>query len=322
MFTSITQDGYQIIIPTSFHGYSIVDYLGFGSTSIVVLVYKDLKQYSAKIISKKDLKNRKLSKSIEQEIKILKELDHPNIIQIVETFDIQTANDEFYVIIMEYCSNGDLLTYVTNHGFKNDHQQKKIIYDFLQGIKYLHNKGISHGDIKSDNILLDENFNAKLCDFGFCRTNQYEGEGTKKGTLYYAAPELFNKGVYDTQKADIWSIGITLYSIVELQYPFHDGKKDFIINQITNGLLLIDPNLDQNIRKIIVKCTQMRASCRPSIEEILNSAYFNEITKRHRVGALSIIKNKYYTSPKNNNESITKTESQPKNSEWKAKCFF
>ena len=182
-------------------------------------------------MSKKDIEKRDLVESTMLEIKVLKELDHPHIIKVYDSFEIEAAGEEYYVIITEYCENGDLLSYATNTGFKDERQRKKIIYEFLEGIKYLHTKGISHGDIKSENVLLDSNFSPKLCDFGFCRTKKVAGDESKKGTFYYAAPELFVRGEFDTIKTDIWAIGITLYSLFELQFPFKDGKQSCIVNQ-------------------------------------------------------------------------------------------
>ena len=177
---------------------------------------------------------------------------------------------------MEYCSNGDLLSYVTDVGFKNEQEKKRIIYEFLDSIKYLHKKGISHGDIKSENILLDSSYSTKLCDFGFCRTKPIVGDESKKGTFYYAAPELFAHGAFDPKKADIWAIGITLYSILELRLPFKDGKQEFVIKQIMSGCLTISESLDEKIRRVVEDCTKMKASLRPTIDDILRYDYFKE----------------------------------------------
>lgn len=278
MIDSHTQDGYPISIPDSFHGYKVLDYLGHGCTCIVVLVEDQRThiKYSAKIMSVNDLQKRNMLKSVEREIKVLQELDHPHIIKVQETFEIRNKNEEYYVIIMEYCQNGDLLAFTINNGFQNEKEKKKIIIKFLEAIKYLHNKGISHGDIKSENILLDSSFSPKLCDFGFCRDKSIAGDDDKNGTLYYAAPELFVKGQFDPKKVDIWAIGITLYSLFELQFPFKDGKQSYIVKQIINHQLSISKKLNSKIRCIVEKCTSMNPSQRPTIDDILQSEYFSE----------------------------------------------
>lgn len=297
MFNSQTQDGYSVCVPTSFFGYKITEFIGCGGSCIVVKVIEEStsKEYAAKIISTQDIEEKKMTNSIEREIKVLEKLNHPNIIKIQETFKLRTKEDEFYIIIMEYCSKGDLLTYALKHMFKSEYEKKKIIYNVLDAIRYLHSKGISHGDIKSENILLDCNYHPKLCDFGFCRTTKYAGDNSKNGTLYYAAPELFVKGRFESQKVDIWAVGIMLYSLFELQFPFKDGKQKDIIKQILSGSLSISKSLDQRIRKIVEKCTNADPSKRPTIDEILQSDYFDEINHQHV--------NNSSMKPKNNNSS-------------------
>lgn len=216
-------------------------------------------------------------KFVLNEVRILQMIKHPNIVKIHEVFDLKDENkDEYYAIIMEYCKNGDLLTYARNNGFKNENEKKKIIKGCLNAIKYLHDNGISHGDIKSENILLDEKFTPKLCDFGFSRTKKTAGEESKNGTLYYAAPELFLKGHFDTFKTDIYAIGIMLYSISELEFPFKNDDPELIVKQIIKGNLSIRKGIDLNLRNLIEKCTNLNPQNRPTIDDIIRDDYFIE----------------------------------------------
>lgn len=93
-------------------------------------------------------------------------------------------DEELLIIITEYCENGDLLSFSLKKKFKNEIEKKKIICKFLSAIQYLHNKGISHGDIKGDNISLDKHLNPKLCDFGYARKKIIAGNESKNGTIY------------------------------------------------------------------------------------------------------------------------------------------
>lgn len=279
MIRSETQDGYPLDIPSSFHGYKVLQVLGCGSTCVVALVERetDHEQFSAKIISKKDIMQRNMLKSIINEINILKEISHPNIIKVQESFEIKNEfEDEFIVIIMEFCEKGDLLTYATTTGFKDESFKKKIIRGFLEAVKYLHHKGISHGDIKAENILLSSNFQPKLCDFGYCRTSLIAGDESKNGTLYYAAPELFHKGQFDTLKTDIYAIGVTLYSLSELQFPFKDGNQNYIVQQIISGRLSIRRGIDKKLRHIVERCTDMNPLHRPNISDLLKDEYLQD----------------------------------------------
>lgn len=279
MIQTRTQDGYPIIIPSSFYGYNIIKYLGCGSTCAVFLIEDENKDelFSAKIIAKKDIINRNMEASILNEVQLLQMIDHPNIIKVEDFFCLENAfQEEYYIIIMEYCANGDLLSYASQEGFIDESQQKEIIKGFLEAVKYLHRNGISHGDIKSENILLDENYSPKLCDFGFCRFNQIAGDDSKSGTLFYAAPELFKPGEFDTLKTDIYAIGITIYSLSELEFPFIQGDNNFIIHQIVNGNLVMKNGIEYRLRNLVQKCISMDPQSRPTIDDILNDDYFNE----------------------------------------------
>lgn len=272
-----TQDNYPIKIPQSFRGYNAIKYLGCGSTCVVILVEDQINhiKYSAKVIARKNIEDRNLSNSVMNEIKIVRSLNHQNIIKIHEVIDLKNEEEEeYFIIIMEYCCNGDLLSYATSKGFKSDQEKKKIIQGFLEAIQYLHSRGISHGDIKSENVLLDENYTPKLCDFGFSRACSIAGDESKNGTLYYASPELFRKGKFNTLKSDIWAIGITLYSLSELQFPFKDGDKNFIVKQIINGRLSIRQGMDYKLRTLVERCTMKNPELRPTIEDILHHEYF------------------------------------------------
>lgn len=286
MIKSITQDGHPINIPSTFHRYKVLKSLGCGSTSSVYLV-EDVnthKLYAAKIISKIDAENRNIVKSIQNEVKILQKIKHPYIIKIEDFFEMKNEyEEEYYVMIMEYCENGDLVSYITNKGFNTEADKKKIVKKFLEAIQYLHKKGISHGDIKSDNILLDHNFSPKLCDFGFAKMTKTAGDDGKNGTLYYAAPELFFEGEFDTLKADIYAIGITLYSMSELEFPFDSDDQNSIIQQIVSGKLTIKSGIDNQLRKLVEKCICMNPKNRPTIEYIIQDDYFACDSKNNNI---------------------------------------
>lgn len=277
MFQSRTEEGNPINIPSSFNGYKIVDLIDTGSSSIIVLVENQSthERFAAKIIPKEYGINDNKIEYVNNEIKILKTLSHPNIIKYIDSFEIKNNDKEFIVLITEYCEKGNLLSYIENENALNENMKKKIIRELLSGVQYLHEKGISHGDIKVENILLNSDFTVKLCDFGFSRTLIVVGDDYKNGTLYYAAPELFYKGYFNALKADIYAIGITLYSFFELQFPYKGENDEEIIQQIIKGQLTYNENMNNNLKKLIQQCTNMNPQLRPSIENILNNEYLS-----------------------------------------------
>jgi len=99
-------------------------------------------------------------------VKILKNfLGHPNIIKILEVFE----NDKYIFFVMEYASNGDLLTYLKRKKIFSEDEARTIFFQICVGLRYIHSQQIIHRDIKLDNILLDNNFKCKICDFGVSR---------------------------------------------------------------------------------------------------------------------------------------------------------
>lgn len=278
MIKAKTEDGYLICIPKKFHGYNCIKTIGYGCTSIVELVEDQNTGclYSAKIISMKYITNKHITKSIEKEIAILDVVDHPSIIKMVECFEIMNIEKEIFIItIMEYCEKGELLSVAFTKKILNFEQKKNIFFQILKAVQYLHKLGISHGDIKAENILLTKNYNAKLCDFGFCRTTFIAKDESKFGTLYYAAPELYLTGDFDPFKSDIYAIGMTMYSIFELDFPLKSGINEFIIKQTLNGQFTFSKKMDKQLLDLIRHCLAFNPKKRPTIDEVLNHEFFD-----------------------------------------------
>lgn len=278
MIQTKTKEGYDIQLPNIFKGYKIIKTLGNGGTSAVFQVQKQRtgKFYSAKVIPKKYIKENNMTNQIKTEIRIMKKIDHPNIVKFHESFEYKNIRQEIYIIIIsEYCENGDLFTYCANERFDNENQKKSVFIGLLNAIKYLHDQKIAHGDIKLDNILLDSNLNAKLTDFGYCKTQEKMGDDSKSGTLYYAAPEMFIRGEFDTLKSDIWSIGICLYCLYQNCFPFRNGNYKSIVNQITSHKLSLGFTIEKDLRDIVERCTEKDAENRPTINDLINDEFFN-----------------------------------------------
>lgn len=279
MIRSYTDYNFPIIFPKRIGHYDCIKLLGCGLTSVVVLV-EDLKtkeKFAAKIISKKDIEKRKLLDAIQNEINILKSLNHPNIIKIVESFELKGQSfEEIIIIITEYCENGTLTDYTNDSKFKNELQKKKIIRDLLSAIAYLHKQKIAHGDIKGENILLDKDLNPKLCDFGFVHRTIIAGDESRRGSIIYSAPELFLYGVkFNTLKADIYAIGVLIYTIDKGFYPFIGNERSIIFQKI-NGFFKIPKGRDKRLIRIFRKCININPEKRPNIEDIIKDDYFTE----------------------------------------------
>lgn len=271
MFSAQTDRNYKIEIPMSFNGYNIVEFIDSGSFSAVAKVQDNisLQFFAAKIIPLNDMKSQDEMNMIYNEINILFSIDHPNIIKIYNWFNIKNnQNDEFIVIIEEYCINGNLVNYMNNSGLNSEFVKKNIEFGLIKAIDYLHRNGIAHCDIKPDNVLIDENHSAKLCDFGFAKLINNSSDLTRWGTVGFNAPELYRSGMVNFIKSDIWSIGITLYTISEHEFPFQSYEN------AQNGILSILTS-NEELRIVVEKCTRFQSDERPDASDLLKEKYFS-----------------------------------------------
>ena len=221
--------------------YLILEERGKGGTANVYLVedIKDKKQYAAKVL------NEDFS-LFEKEIKILKTvsaLNNPYIINLIESGEGPVKapskpkrNGQY--AILDYASKGDLYNYIhyPKQGFSERHA-KLIFHKILIGVQAIHNAGICHRDIKMENILVDDKFNPKICDFGY--GEEIKGkDGSGKLDEYvisknYTAPEVLMLRKYDGVKIDIFSLGFVLFSLVNCVFGFGLAReKDKYYKQI------------------------------------------------------------------------------------------
>ena len=204
-----------------FDFYQIIDDIGKGSFGDVKLGQntKTKEKVAIKIIDKKRLKVDDLE-LVEREIAIMKSINHPNTISFVDHFE----NSEYFFIVMEYV-NESLNDYIKTRNKLTEHSYAKIIYQVASGLKYLHEFGIIHRDIKPDNILMDSSdveVKAKIADFGLSKIlSPRENTSEGFGTIVFIAPEILLRKPYNNS-VDIWSLGVMTYFIVTKTYPFYD----------------------------------------------------------------------------------------------------
>ncbi|KAM7347753.1 STKc_STK36 domain-containing protein fused [Cochliomyia hominivorax] len=197
--------------------YKVSSLVGEGSFGLVYkAIRKDDEQTVAiKVISKRGRSTREL-KNLRRECDIQAQLKHPNVIEMLESFE--TKNE--LVVVTEFALI-DLHRYMSRNGALTEEKAQGLICHLVSALYYLHSNRILHRDLKPQNVLLDEDLHAKLCDFGLARnmTMSTHVLTSIKGTPLYMAPELLAERPYDHQ-ADLWSLGCIAYETMAGQPPF------------------------------------------------------------------------------------------------------
>ncbi|KAL4506467.1 hypothetical protein ABPG72_000038 [Tetrahymena utriculariae] len=211
-----------------------------------------------------------------KEVSILRSLSHPNIVKYQDSF---LFKKNYLCIVMDYAEGGDLEQRIIQAQRANTFLDSQIILKWFtqlcSAVRFIHNKKIIHRDIKNNNIFLDSNDNILLGDFGISKKlqNPKDKASTIIGTPYFMAPEICNQQPY-TNKVDIWAIGIVLYRLVYLKYPFEGFEIFHLMLAISKGQLKFPQTPSSPFKNLIQKLLQSDPNKRPSIEQVFE---FEEI---------------------------------------------
>lgn len=266
IFEPISNDAQNLL---QINQYRLIKYIGFGSTSKVFQVFKNNVHFAAKIINHDNLSMYHKKICLPSELNILRSINHFNIIKLIEIIE----NVHFTIIIFEYANDGDLITWLTKQTEPNLLLAKCWFQQIMSAVCYLHSLKIIHGDIKADNVLLCNNV-AKLTDFGYAQIYSNDNLNIACGTMEYRAPETFIHSINSFQ-TDCFSMGVLLYSMVTLMFPFGFGSK---LRTITG----IKQQYDDINRKnwTLANKIPMNSSLFSLLKQLLNPDPMERITAR------------------------------------------
>ncbi|XP_064486717.1 calcium/calmodulin-dependent protein kinase type 1-like [Ornithodoros turicata] len=252
--------------------YEFKDLLGTGAFSQVVLAEsKDTPgvMHAIKCIDKKALKGKE--DSLENEIKVLRRLKHPNIVQLLETYEDKSK----VYLVMELVTGGELFDRIVEKGSYTEKDASDLIRQILEAVDYMHTQGVVHRDLKPENLLYyspDEESKIMISDFGLSKMEDSGIMATACGTPGYVAPEVLAQKPYG-KAVDVWSIGVIAYILLCGYPPFYDESDANLFAQILKGEFEFDsPYWDEIsdsakdfIRHLICVDVENRYTCKQAL---------------------------------------------------------
>lgn len=294
MLSPSPRDGVLTTLHSPRGSYDIEREIGKGTHSIVFLAKSRSNTTENKLVALKRLDRRKISSDlfnmVKKEAEFLQRLVHPNIVLLQEVFD----DGPYLCIVLDYYSGGDLLFRVNNGGNIPECRIKQYTKQIATGLRFAHNNGIIHRDIKLENILLDETGTVVvICDWGYA-TNYKEGRRQigAVGSPHYAAPELHRGDPYEGPEIDSWALGVVIYAMVFRSLPWKthntntntNNSKEEALRKVKRLILTVDypipENTDPLLIDLITRLLKHEQTLRLNMQEILDHGWLDECYKR------------------------------------------
>ncbi|XP_041721249.1 MAP/microtubule affinity-regulating kinase 3 isoform X8 [Coregonus clupeaformis] len=253
--------------------YRLLKTIGKGNFAKVKLARHILtgREVAIKIIDKTQLNPTSLQKLF-REVRIMKILNHPNIVKLFEVIETEKT----LYLVMEYASGGEVFDYLVAHGRMKEKEARAKFRQIVSAVQYCHQKHIVHRDLKAENLLLDADMNIKIADFGF--SNEFV-MGSKLDTFCgsppYAAPELFQGKKYDGPEVDVWSLGVILYTLVSGSLPFDGQNLKELRERVLRGKYRIPFYMSTDCENLLKRFLVLNPAKRGTLEQIMKDRWIN-----------------------------------------------
>ena len=263
--------------------YEIVKFLGKGGEGKVYLAYSPskhkhvaLKQYEVEVTE-----GTQLYELLSKEVEVMRKFEHQNVVKCMGLFNPPASCEGVAVcnLILEYVSGGSLADYLKHNGPMEDSEIKKVARDVLQGLDYIHRRGLIHRDIKPSNVLIGDYY--KITDFGLSAV-VLELESIARscvGTPWYMAPEVIQQEPY-SYSADIWSLACLLLELKTGERPFQSASATRALRLMVDCESPLDfkkYDLDPELKDFLEKCWRKQHSLRPSALELLGHPFVSDL---------------------------------------------
>ncbi|XP_004287123.1 PREDICTED: CBL-interacting serine/threonine-protein kinase 6 [Fragaria vesca subsp. vesca] len=260
------------------HGkYELGRMLGHGTFAKVYHArnLKTGKSMAMKVVGKEKVIKVGMMEQIKREISVMRMVRHPNI---VELHEVMASKSKIY-FAMDLVRGGELFAKIAKGRLKED-VARVYFQQLISAVDFCHSRGVYHRDLKPENLLLDEDGDLKVTDFGLSAFSEHlKQDGllhTTCGTPAYVAPEVIGKKGYDGAKADLWSCGVILYVLLAGFLPFQDDNLVSMYRKIYKGDFKCPPWFSSEARRLITKLLDPNPSTRISIAKIMDSSWFKK----------------------------------------------
>mmetsp|Transcript_10638 Transcript_10638/g.20114 ORF Transcript_10638/g.20114 Transcript_10638/m.20114 type:complete len:1090 (+) Transcript_10638:312-3581(+) len=253
--------------------YHVIELVGEGSFG---KVYKARRKKSAQIVAIKFIvKHGKTEKDIHnlrQEIEILRSLEHPNIIQMLDSFETPSE----FCVVTEF-AQGELFEILEDDKSLTEPTVQHIAKQLVRALHYLHSNRIIHRDMKPQNILICQGTQVKLCDFGFARLMSQNTMvlTSIKGTPLYMAPELVQEKAYN-HTVDLWSLGVILYELYVGQPPFYTNSIYKLITHIVNDPVKFPKDISPEFTSFLQGLLNKKPTARLNWPDLLHHPFVHD----------------------------------------------
>ncbi|KAJ4392529.1 ATP binding [Neurospora sp. IMI 360204] len=259
-------------------------YLALHAITGELLAVKQVEAPAPGADSKNDARKKSMIDALKREITLLRDLQHPNIVQYLGC----SSSAEYLNIFLEYVPGGSVQTMLNQYGALPESLVRSFVRQILQGLSYLHNRDIIHRDIKGANILVDNKGTIKISDFGISKkleaTNILNGANNNKhrpslqGSVFWMAPEVVKQTSY-TRKADIWSLGCLVVEMMTGTHPFPDCTQLQAIFKIGGAKAspTIPDNASEEAKQFLAQTFEIDHNKRPSADELMLSPFLTPV---------------------------------------------
>lgn len=259
----------------SINEFNLLEIIGEGAFGVVYraahIISKN--EYAIKIIDLSKLAPQEYE-NVEKELKIHSQLNYKHVVQC---YDFMMDDDIVYMVL-EYCGNGSLFNYLNSKLLISNETIKRFFYQTILGIKYLHDMDIVLRDLKPENLLLDDDNNVKICDFGWASdVKDARYCSLKSGTAAYMSPESITKQRQE-KPTDVWSLGVLLYEMYNKCEPFSGSNTAESLKQMKTCQISFSPGIDPEAKELIKSLLRYTPCNRPTVDDILRERYLQMYT--------------------------------------------